>query len=548
MKKNCNFAKLFVTFLEVSKKLENYINHKKSKIKYMISQEEVFKKLIAHCKEYGFVFPSSEIYEGLSAVYDYGQNGVELKNNIKRYWWESMTMLNENVVGLDAAIFMHPTTWKASGHVDAFNDPLIDNKDSKKRYRADVLIEDLIAKYDEKIEKEVEKAAKRFGKNFDEALFRSTNEQVKEHIAKREELHRRYLKAMIENDLAELKAIIMDYDIVCPISGTKNWTDVRQFNLMFTTELGSNSDATMTIYLRPETAQGIFVNFLNVQKTGRMKIPFGIAQIGKAFRNEIIARQFIFRMREFEQMEMQFFVRPGEEMKWFEYWKNFRMKWHKALGFGDEKYRFHDHEKLAHYANAATDIEFEFPFGFKEIEGIHSRTDFDLKNHEKYSGKSLKYFDIDLNESYIPYVIETSIGLDRTFLSIMAAAYTEEKLENNESRVVLKFPPALAPIKVAIFPLIRRDGLPEIAYKIYEDLKLDFKCFYDEKDSIGKRYRRQDAIGTPFCITVDHTTLEDNTVTIRYRDSMEQERVKIEALSSVISEKISMKNLLKKIL
>ncbi|HPC26780.1 MAG TPA: glycine--tRNA ligase, partial [Paludibacteraceae bacterium] len=365
---------------------------------------------------------------------------------------------------------------------------------------------------------------------------------------KREELHRRYLKAMIENDLAELKAIIMDYDIVCPISGTKNWTDVRQFNLMFTTELGSNSDATMTIYLRPETAQGIFVNFLNVQKTGRMKIPFGIAQIGKAFRNEIIARQFIFRMREFEQMEMQFFVRPGEEMKWFEYWKNFRMKWHKALGFGDEKYRFHDHEKLAHYANAATDIEFEFPFGFKEIEGIHSRTDFDLKNHEKYSGKSLKYFDIDLNESYIPYVIETSIGLDRTFLSIMAAAYTEEKLENNESRVVLKFPPALAPIKVAIFPLIRRDGLPEIAHKIYEDLKLDFKCFYDEKDSIGKRYRRQDAIGTPFCITVDHTTLEDNTVTIRYRDSMEQERVKIEALSSVISEKISMKNLLKKIL
>lgn len=514
----------------------------------MISQEEVFKKLIAHCKEYGFVFPSSEIYDGLSAVYDYGQNGVELKNNIKRYWWEGMTMLNENVVGLDAAIFMHPTTWKASGHVDAFNDPLIDNKDSNKRYRADVLIEDLIAKYDEKIEKEVEKAAKRYGKNFDEALFRSTNEQVKEHIAKRDELHRRYLKAMIENDLAELKAIIIDYDIVCPISGTKNWTDVRQFNLMFTTELGSNSDATMTIYLRPETAQGIFVNFLNVQKTGRMKIPFGIAQIGKAFRNEIIARQFIFRMREFEQMEMQFFVRPGEEMKWFEYWKNFRMKWHKALGFGEEKYRFHDHEKLAHYANAATDIEFEFPFGFKEIEGIHSRTDFDLKNHEKYSGKSLKYFDIELNESYIPYVIETSIGLDRTFLAVMAAAYTEEKLENNESRVVLKFPPALAPIKVAIFPLIKRDGLPEIAHKIYEDLKLDFKCFYDEKDSIGKRYRRQDAIGTPFCITVDHTTLEDNTVTIRYRDSMEQERVKIEALSSAISEKISMKNLLKKIL
>ena len=513
----------------------------------MLSQEDVFKKLIAHCKEYGFVFPSSEIYDGLSAVYDYGQNGVELKNNIKKYWWDSMVLLHENVVGIDAAIFMHPTTWKASGHVDAFNDPLIDNKDSKKRYRADVLIEELIAKYDEKLEKEVEKAAKRFGENFDENLFRATNERVKEHQAKRDEIHRRYVKSLNDNDLAELRAIIIDNEIVCPVSGTKNWTEVRQFNLMFTTEMGSNADSAMKIYLRPETAQGIFVNFLNVQKTGRMKIPFGIAQIGKAFRNEIVARQFIFRMREFEQMEMQFFVRPGEEMKWFEYWKAYRMKWHKALGLGDHKYRFHDHDKLAHYANAATDIEFELPFGFKEIEGIHSRTDFDLKNHEKYSGKNLKYYDAELKESYTPYVIETSIGVDRTFLSIMASAYTEEKLEDGETRVVLKLPPVLAPVKIGIFPLIKKDGLPEVAHKIFEDLKFDFKCFYDDKDSIGKRYRRQDAIGTPFCITVDHQTLEDETVTIRYRDSMKQERVKIEALSAILNEKVSMKNLLKQL-
>ena len=336
----------------------------------MVSQEDVFKKLIAHCKEYGFVFPSSEIYDGLSAVYDYGQNGVELKNNIKKYWWDSMVLLNENVVGIDAAIFMHPTTWKASGHVDAFNDPLIDNKDSKKRYRADVLIEELLAKYDEKIEKEVEKAAKRFGETFNADLFKETNPRVLEHQAKRDEIHTRFAKALNDNNLDDLKQIIIDYEIVCPISGTKNWTDVRQFNLMFSTEMGSTADGSMKIYLRPETAQGIFVNYLNVQKTGRMKIPFGIAQIGKAFRNEIVARQFIFRMREFEQMEMQFFVRPGEEMKWFEYWKQFRLRWHKALGLGDQKYRFHDHDKLAHYANAATDIEFELPFGFKEIEGI----------------------------------------------------------------------------------------------------------------------------------------------------------------------------------
>ena len=515
--------------------------------KTMAQQEEVFKKLISHCKEYGFVFPSSEIYDGLGAVYDYGQNGVELKNNIKKYWWDSMTLLNENVVGIDSAIFMHPTIWKASGHVDAFNDPLIDNKDSKKRYRADVLIEDQMAKYDDKINKEVEKAAKRFGEAFDETKFRETNPRVLENEAKKNELHTRFAKALNDGDLDELKQIIVDYEIVCPISGTKNWTDVRQFNLMFSTEMGSTADGAMKIYLRPETAQGIFVNFLNVQKTGRMKLPFGIAQIGKAFRNEIVARQFIFRMREFEQMEMQFFVRPGEELQWFENWKQTRMRWHKTLGLGDKKYRFHDHDKLAHYANAATDIEFEMPFGFKEVEGIHSRTDFDLSSHEQYSGKKIQYFDPELNKSYVPYVIETSIGVDRMFLSILAGSYCEEKLENGETRVVLKLPPVLAPVKLAVLPLVKKDGLPEKAKEIMDNLKFDFQCQYDEKDSIGKRYRRQDAIGTPYCITVDHDTLTDNQVTIRDRDSMTQERVPIARLEEILSKKVSMKNILKQI-
>ncbi len=512
-----------------------------------MAQEDVFKKLVAHCKEYGFVFPSSEIYDGLGAVYDYGQNGVELKNNIKKYWWDAMVLLNENVVGLDSAIFMHPTIWKASGHVDAFNDPLIDNKDSKKRYRADVLIEELLGKIEDKIKKEVDKAAKKYGDAFNEAEFRATNPRVKEHQAKWDEVHNRYKKAMNDGDLEELRQIIIDEEIVCPISGTRNWTEVRQFNLMFTTEMGSTADGAMKIYLRPETAQGIFVNFLNVQKTGRMKIPFGIAQIGKAFRNEIVARQFIFRMREFEQMEMQFFVRPGEEMKWFEYWKAFRMKWHQALGMGAENYRFHDHDKLAHYANAATDIEFRMPFGFKEVEGIHSRTDFDLSQHQKYSGKKIQYFDPELNESYVPYVIETSIGVDRMFLSILAGAYCEEEIDGKDSRVVLRLPAALAPVKVAVMPLVKKDGLPEKARQIIDSMKLDFNCQYDEKDSIGKRYRRQDAIGTPFCVTVDHQTLEDNTVTVRRRDTMEQERVKIDDLYSMIAKEVSNRELFKKL-
>ena len=513
----------------------------------MAQQEDVFKKLVSHCKEYGFVFPSSEIYDGLGAVYDYGQNGVELKNNIKKYWWDSMVLLNENIVGIDSAIFMHPTIWKASGHVDAFNDPLIDNKDSKKRYRADVLVEDYLAKIDDKINKEVEKAAKRFGETFDEQQFRTTNPRVLENQAKRDEVHSRFAKALNDSNLEDLRQIIIDCEIACPISGTRNWTDVRQFNLMFATDMGSTADGAMKIYLRPETAQGIFVNFLNVQKTGRMKIPFGIAQIGKAFRNEIVARQFVFRMREFEQMEMQFFVRPGEELQWFAKWKEMRMKWHHALGMGDQKYRYHDHDKLAHYANAATDIEFEMPFGFKEVEGIHSRTDFDLSQHEKFSGKKIQYFDPELNKNYTPFVIETSIGVDRMFLSLLAGAYCEETLEGGETRVVLKLPPALAPVKLAVMPLVRKDGLPEKANEIMNILRFDFRCQYDEKDSIGKRYRRQDAIGTPYCITIDHDSLNDSCVTIRFRDTMEQERVAIDKLHGIISGKVSMRNILEKL-
>jgi len=512
-----------------------------------MAQEDVFKKIVAHCKEYGFVFPSSDIYDGLAAVYDYGQNGVELKNNIKQYWWQSMVLLHDNIVGIDSAIFMHPTIWKASGHVDAFNDPLIDNRDSKKRYRADVLIEDEIAKYDDKIEKEVAKAAKRFKEDFDEAKYRATSPKVLELQEKRDALHARYSAAMNAMDLDELRQIILDEEIVCPISGTRNWTEVRQFNLMFSTEMGSTADGAMKVYLRPETAQGIFVNYLNVQKTGRMKVPFGIAQIGKAFRNEIVARQFIFRMREFEQMEMQFFVRPGTEMEWFSKWKETRMKWHQALGFGADHYRFHDHEKLAHYANAATDVEFLMPFGFKEVEGIHSRTNFDLSQHEKYSGKNIKYFDPETNESYTPFVIETSIGVDRMFLSVMSAAYTEEQLENGETRVVLKLPAALAPVKLAVLPLVKKDGLPEKAREIVNDLKFHFNTIYDEKDSIGKRYRRQDAVGTPYCVTVDHDTLNDNCVTLRNRDTMQQERVAISELNSIIADRVSITSLLKKL-
>ena len=482
------------------------------------SNDELFKQVTSHAKEYGFVFQSSEIYDGLSAVYDYGQLGAELKNSLKTYWWKSMVQLHENIVGIDSAIFMHPKVWKASGHVDGFNDPMIDNKDSKKRYRADQLIEDKITRY-----------------------------QKDGKTAKAEELQNELDAALSSDNLAALKDIIEKHEIVCPVSGTRNWTDVRQFNLMFSTRMGAMAEGSDEVYLRPETAQGIFVNFLNVQKSGRMKIPFGIAQIGKAFRNEVIARQFIMRMREFEQMEMQFFVKPGTEMQWYAYWKEARLKWHLAMGIPAAKYRYHDHAKLAHYANAAVDIEFEFPFGFKEVEGIHSRTDFDLSQHQELSGKKLQYFDTETNQSYVPYVVETSIGLDRLFLLTLCNAYEEQDLSSDEkqdSRTVLHLHPALAPVKAAIFPLTKKDGLPEKAREIMDRLKLDFSLQYDEKDSIGKRYRRQDAIGTPCCITVDHQTLEDNTVTIRHRDSMEQERVAIADLEKLVGDMVSWKNLL----
>jgi glycyl-tRNA synthetase len=507
----------------------------------MANQDDQFKKVVSHAKEYGFVFQSSEIYDGLSAVYDYAQNGVELKKNIREYWWKAMVQMHENIVGLDASIFMHPTTWKASGHVDAFNDPLIDNKDSKKRYRADVLIEDYVAKLDDKIEKEVGKAAKRFGDSFDAVQFLATNPRVIGYKEKGEAILKRMGKSLEEENLADVKALIEELEIACPLTGSRNWTEVKQFNLMFGTKIGASADTSMDLYLRPETAQGIFVNFSNVQKSGRMKIPFGIAQTGKAFRNEIVARQFIFRMREFEQMELQFFVRPGTQKEWYEKWKQTRLKWHLSLGLGKENYRFHDHDKLAHYADAAADIEFKFPFGFKELEGIHSRTDFDLASHEKFSGKKLQYFDPELNEHYIPYVVETSLGLDRMFLAVFSNSLQEEELENGTMRTVLRLPAVLAPTKAAILPLLKKDGLPEIARKIMEDLKWDFNVDYDEKDAVGRRYRRQDAVGTPFCITVDHETLTDDTVTIRYRDTMAQKRVKISELRDIIKEEVDIK-------
>ena len=512
----------------------------------MTNTNDSFKKVISHAKEYGYVVQSSEIYDGLGAVYDYLQNGVELKNNIKEFWWKAMVQLHENIVGIDSAIFMHPTIWKASGHVDAFNDPLIDNKDSKKRYRADVLIEDHAEKLLQKAQKEIDKAAKRFGEDFDEEMFKKTNPRVQSYLSKREDILQRMAKYLDAEDLDAVKELILELGIACPVSGSKNWTDVKQFNLMFGTEIGASAENSMKLYLRPETAQGIFVNFLQVQKSGRMKLPFGIAQIGKAFRNEIVARQFIFRMREFEQMEMQFFVKPGTQQEWYEKWKKRRLAWHLALGLDKENYRFHKHEKLAHYADAAADIEFNFPFGFKELEGIHSRTNFDLSSHEEHSGKKIQYFDNDENKSYVPYVIETSIGVDRMFLSIFSKALQEESLENGTTRTVLKLPAILAPVKVAVLPLVKKDGLPEIAHQIIDDLKWDMNTIYDEKDAVGRRYRRQDAAGTPFCITVDHQSMEDHTVTLRYRDSMEQKRLAIDELKPTLLREVSMSNWLQK--
>jgi len=478
----------------------------------MANDTKRFQAIISHCKEYGFIFPSSEIYDGLSAVYDYGQWGSELKKNIRDYWWKSMIQLRENIVGIDAAIFMHPTIWKASGHVDNFSDPMIDNRDSKKRYRVDHLLEGFADDLETK--GEGSRAA---------ALLTEMD------------------RLLATSDFDGLKKLIEENKIKCSVSGTANWTDIRQFNLMFSTQLGSVAEDANEIYLRPETAQGIFVNFLNVQKSGRMKIPFGIAQTGKAFRNEIVARQFIFRMREFEQMEMQFFIRPGTQKEWYAFWKEERMKWHLSLGIQAEKFRFHDHVKLAHYADAACDIEYDFPIGFKEVEGIHSRTDFDLRNHQEYSKKKLQYFDSEINQNYIPYVVETSVGLDRTVLMILSDAYMEEDLgttDKQDSRVLLKFPPRLAPIKLAVLPLLKKDGLPEIARQIMDTCKSHFRCFYEEKDAIGKRYRRMDAIGTPFCVTIDHQSKEDNMVTIRYRDTMQQERIPIDRVKEIVEKHI----------
>ena len=499
-----------------------------------------FKQIISHCKEYGFIYQSSEVYDGLSAVYDYGPYGSELKNNIKTYWWRNMVQLHDNIVGIDAAIFMHPKTWKASGHVDAFNDPLIDNKDSKKRYRADVLIEDYIEKLAAKIEKEVTKARKRFKDNFNESLFRETNPRILGTSEKIKQISDRFNHAMSGGDLADLKQIIVDLEIACPVSGSRNWTDVRQFNLMFSTQLGNIAGEEGKLYLRPETAQGIFVNFLNVQKTARQKIPFGIAQIGKAFRNEIVARQFIFRMREFEQMEMQFFVPPGTEMEWYKYWKEARMNWHRALGTPETMLRYHDHENLAHYANAAVDIQFQFPFGVKELEGIHSRTDFDLRSHQELSGKKIQYYDPERGESYIPFVVETSIGVDRMFLAQVSSSLVQETVPNAEgkdsTRLVMKLHPSIAPVKCAVLPLLKnKPELVQMAKKVFDTIKPEFMCQYDEKDAIGRRYRRQDAIGTPFCITVDFQSLEDLTVTIRSRDSLDQRRISINEIAPTVA-------------
>ena len=509
--------------------------------------KDSLKKIISHSKEYGFIFPSSEIYEGLNAIYDYAHNGALLKNNIREYWWRSMVQLNENIVGIDSAIFMHPKTWVASGHVDAFNDPLIDNKDSKKRYRADVLIEEFIEKLNSKIQKEVQKAEKRFKEKFDKDQFLNTSPKVLEITNQINELKSRMVSAFEKDDLVEVKKIIDDMEIKCPISGTCNWTEVRQFNLMFSTKLGASEESSMDLYLRPETAQGIFLNYLNVQKTSRMKIPFGIAQTGKAFRNEIVARQFIFRMREFEQMEMQFFIKPGTQENWFNHWKEKRLNWHLNLGIDSSLFRYHDHDKLAHYADAACDIEFNFPFGFKELEGIHSRTDFDLKSHEELSGKKIQYFDPELDKNYTPYVLETSIGLDRMFLAIISNSFKVETLEDGSTRNVMSIPKQIAPNKLAVLPLLKKDGLPEYARKVMNEFSHEINLVYDEKDAIGRRYRRQDAIGTPYCITIDHQTIEDDSFTIRDRDSMEQKRINIEDLKSIVDSELTLKSLLKKL-
>ncbi|MBK8479958.1 MAG: glycine--tRNA ligase [Proteobacteria bacterium] len=465
--------------------------------------------IISLCKRRGFIVQSSEIYGGLGAVYDYGPLGVELKRNVRERWWQAMTRGHDNIEGLDAAILMHPTVWKASGHVDAFNDPLIDDKVSKARYRADQLIEEYIAALRHKGQSE-----------------------------RAEAVHQRFVAALHDAEpCAALHRLILDEQIRSPSSGSCDWTEVRQFNLMFSTRVGAvGADAT-EIFLRPETAQGIFVNFNYVREVARQSIPFGIAQVGKAFRNEIVARQFVFRMREFEQMELQYFLKPGTHMAAYERWRDERRQWHIDNGVRPQRLRFHVHEKLAHYADAAVDVQYEFPMGWQEIEGIHSRTDFDLRNHAKYSGKKLEYFDPETKESYIPYVVETSAGLDRTILMLLCEAYREEQVEGEE-RVVLALSPRLAPLTVGIFPLVKKEGMPEIAQRINQALRERYHCSYDDKGAIGRRYRRMDEVGTPFCLTVDGQTLTDGTVTVRERDSMRQQRVAQDQLPAFLDDQL----------
>lgn len=479
----------------------------------------MIEKIVSLAKRKGFVFQSSEIYGGLNGCWDYGPLGVELLKNIKEEWWKSMTY-REDIEGIDASILMHPKVWEASGHVENFTDPMIDCKQCKARFRVDTLGEAIADKKKDKFLKGLDEKFK----ESDPEKFSELESVCKIHA----ELGDRF-EAILEN-----KKIAFDLlaEINCPNCGTKGeFTEPRSFNLMFKTFLGSVESSDNVVYLRPETAQGIFVNFLNVQNASRLKLPFGIAQIGKAFRNEINTKNFLFRTREFEQMEMQYFVKPDEDKKYYDEWKAARLQWFKNLGMTPEKLRYHDHpeDKLAHYAKDATDIEYEFPFGWGEIEGIHNRTDFDLGRHQEFSGKSQQYFDDESKEKFIPFIIETSAGASRSFMAFMVDAYHEEEV-NGENRVVMRFHPKIAPIKTAIFPLVNKDGMPEIARKIETDLRPHLKVFYDSKGAVGRRYRRQDEAGTPFCITVDTQTLDDNTVTVRERDSMEQERVAIDDL------------------
>lgn len=488
------------------------------------NKENVVEKIVSLSKRKGFVFQSSEIYGGLNGCWDYGPLGVELLRNIKEEWWKFMTY-REDVEGLDASILMHPKVWEASGHVENFTDPMIDCKQCKSRYRLDILGDSISEKSKKKVMQEFHEYAEQEGKN-----------EIITNLLKNKKEDADEFETLLESDFSE-KLLSLT---TCPNCGTRGqFTPPRSFNLMFKTYVGPVQQEGNEVYLRPETAQGIFVNFLNVQSASRMKLPFGIAQIGKAFRNEINTKNFLFRTREFEQMEMQFFVKPENDEQCYEYWKEKRMEWYKNLGMSPEKLRYADHpeNKLAHYAKAATDIEYEFPFGWGEIEGIHNRTDFDLSRHEEFSGKSLKYFDEDAKEKYLPFIIETSAGASRSFMAFLVDSYQEEEV-NGEVRVVMKFHPKLAPVKAAILPLVNKDGMPEISREIEAELRPFMRVFYDSKGAIGRRYRRQDEAGTPYCITIDTQTLEDRTVTIRERDSMEQYRINIKEVLIHLLEKL----------